>query len=166
VNNTRQGVGILDASTLGKIIVKGPDAGRFLDMLYTNRDVHSAHRQMPLRADVQRTGLPLRRRRRGPHRSDTWLCHTTSGGADRIHAWMEDWLQCEWWDWQVYTANVTEQYAQIAVVGPNAREVLEKLGGMDVSQAKHCPSWAGLDGHAGGHPGAGLPHQLLGRVVL
>ena len=66
---------------------------------------------------------------------DTFLCHTTTtGGADRIHAWMEDWLQCEWWDWKVYTANVTEQYAQIAVIGPKARQVLEKLGGMDVSK--------------------------------
>ena len=33
--NTRTNVGLLDASTLGKIIVKGPDAGKFLDMLYT-----------------------------------------------------------------------------------------------------------------------------------
>jgi sarcosine oxidase subunit alpha len=65
---------------------------------------------------------------------ETWLCHTTTGGAERIHAWMEDWLQCEWWDWNVYVANATEQLAQIAVVGPNARKVLEKLGGMDVSK--------------------------------
>ena len=35
----------------------------------------------------------------------------TTGGADRIHAQMEDWLQCEWWDWQVWTANLTEQFA-------------------------------------------------------
>jgi len=67
---------------------------------------------------------------------DTWLCHTTSGGADRIHGWMEDWLQCEWWDWKVYTANLTEQFAQVAVVGPKARAVLEKLGGdIDLSAA-------------------------------
>jgi sarcosine oxidase subunit alpha len=64
----------------------------------------------------------------------TWLCHTTTGGAERIHAWMEDWLQCEWWDWKVYVSNVTEQLAQVAVVGPNARKLLEKLGGMDVSK--------------------------------
>jgi sarcosine oxidase subunit alpha len=80
---------------------------------------------------------------------ETWLCHTTSGGADRIHAWMEDWLQCEWWDWKVYTANVTEQYAQVAVVGPNARKVLERLGGMDVSkEALPFMGWA--DGTLGG----------------
>jgi sarcosine oxidase subunit alpha len=81
--------------------------------------------------------------------ADTWLCHTTSGGADRIHGHMEDWLQCEWWDWQVFTANVTEQYAQVAVVGPNARKLLEKLGGMEVSkEALPFMTWA--DGTLGG----------------
>jgi sarcosine oxidase subunit alpha len=74
---------------------------------------------------------------------DTWLCHTTSGGADHIHQHMEEWLQTEWWDWKVYVANVTEQYGQIAVVGPNARKVLETLGGMDVSQeALSFMGWA------------------------
>jgi sarcosine oxidase subunit alpha len=82
---------------------------------------------------------------------DTWLCHTTSGGADRIHGWMEDWLQCEWWDWKVFTANVTEQYAQIAVAGPKARKVLEKLGGMDVSK-EALPFMTFKDGTLGGLP--------------
>jgi sarcosine oxidase, subunit alpha len=134
VKAVRTGVGLLDASTLGKILVKGPDAGRFLDMLYTG---------------VMST-LPVGRCRYGLMCSengflmddgvvarlsdDTFLCHTTSGGADRIHAWMEDWLQCEWWDWKVYTANLTEAFAQVAVVGPKARRVLEKLGGMDVTK--------------------------------
>jgi sarcosine oxidase, subunit alpha len=133
VNNTRQAVGLLDASTLGKLIVKGPDAGRFLDMLYTGvmstlpvgkcRYGLMCNEQGFLSDD----GVVARLS------EDTWLCHTTSGGADRIHGWMEDWLQCEWWDWQVYTANLTEQYVQIAVVGPEARNVLQALGGMDVS---------------------------------
>ena len=39
--NTRGNVGLLDASTLGKLIVKGPDAGRFLDMLYTGVMSHA-----------------------------------------------------------------------------------------------------------------------------
>ncbi|WRH61368.1 MAG: sarcosine oxidase subunit alpha family protein [Fuscovulum sp.] len=149
VLNTRNALGLLDASTLGKIIVKGPDAGKFLDMLYTG--VMST-----LPVGKCRYGLMCNEQ--GFLSDDgvvarideeTWLCHTTSGGADRIHAWMEDWLQCEWWDWQVYTANVTEQYAQVAVVGPNARKVLEKLGGMDVSkEALPFMQWA--DGTLGG----------------
>ena len=36
VKNTRENLGLLDASTLGKLVVKGPDAGKFLDMMYTN----------------------------------------------------------------------------------------------------------------------------------
>jgi sarcosine oxidase subunit alpha len=56
---------------------------------------------------------------------------------------MEEWLQTEWWDWKVYTANVTEQWAQVAVVGPKARTVLEKLGGMDLSkEALGFMEWA------------------------
>nr|WP_319948859.1 sarcosine oxidase subunit alpha family protein [uncultured Shimia sp.] len=132
---TRNSVGLLDASTLGKIIVKGPDAGKFVDMLYTNM-------MSTLKPGKCRYGLMCSENGFlsddgvvARIDEDTFLCHTTTGGAERIHGWMEDWLQCEWWDWDVYTANVTEQYAQIAVVGPNARKVIEKLGGdMDVSK--------------------------------
>ncbi|PRD39880.1 UNVERIFIED_CONTAM: soxA [Trichonephila clavipes] len=149
VKNTRTNVGLLDASTLGKIIVKGPDAGKFLDMLYTNvmSNLPVGKCRYGLMCNEQGflsdDGVVAR------IDEDTWLCHTTSGGSDRIHAWMEDWLQCEWWDWQVYTANVTEQYAQIAVVGPKARQVLEKLGGMDVSK-ETLPFMQWADGTLGG----------------
>ena len=140
----RAGVGTLDASTLGKILVKGPDAGRFLDMMYTN----------------MMSTLPVGKCRYGLMCSengfltddgvvvrlsdDSWLCHTTTGGADRIHGHMEDWLQCEWWDWRVYTANLTEQFAQIAVAGPKARELLQRLpGSIDLSQqALPFMTWA------------------------
>lgn len=149
--NTRKNVGLLDASTLGKIIVKGPDAGRFLDMLYTNvmSNLGIGKCRYGLMCNEQGflsdDGVVIRLS------EDSWLCHTTSGGADRIHGWMEDWLQCEWWDWQVYTANVTEQYAQIAVAGPNARKVLESLGGMDVSK-ETMPFMTFADGELGGIP--------------
>ena len=151
INQTRTSVSILDASTLGKIIVKGPDAGKFLDMLYTN---------MMSSLKVGRCRYGLMCSENGFLSDDgvvarldeeTFLCHTTSGGSDRIHAWMEEWLQTEWWDWEVYTANVTEQYAQIALVGPNARKVIEKMGveGMDVS-AEHMPFMSFANGKIAG----------------
>ena len=149
--NARANVGLLDASTLGKIIVKGPDAGRFLDMLYTNvmSNLGIGKCRYGLMCNEQGflsdDGVVIRLS------EDSWLCHTTTGGADRIHGWMEDWLQCEWWDWKVYTANVTEEYAQIAVAGPNARKVLEKLGGMDVSK-ETLPFMTFADGTLGGLP--------------
>ncbi|WP_107498592.1 sarcosine oxidase subunit alpha family protein [Thalassobius sp. I31.1] len=147
--NTRTNVGLLDASTLGKLIVKGPDAGKFLDMMYTNM-------MSTLKIGKCRYGLMCSENGFlsddgvvARIDEDTWLCHTTSGGADRIHGWMEEWLQTEWWDWKVHVANVTEQLAQVAVVGPNARKVLEKLGGMDVSK-ETLPFMEWKDGQIGG----------------
>ena len=149
VKNTRQALGLLDASTLGKIVVKGPDAGKFLDMLYTNMMSNLAVGKCRYGLMCSENGFLSDDGVVARLDEDTWLCHTTTGGADRIHGWMEDWLQCEWWDWQVYTANVTEQFAQIAVVGPHARKLLEKLGGMDVSKdALPFMQWA--DGKIGG----------------
>ncbi|WP_438956414.1 sarcosine oxidase subunit alpha family protein [Cognatiyoonia sp.] len=149
VKNTREALGLLDASTLGKLIVKGPDAGKFLDMMYTN--MMSTLKVGKCRYGLMCTenGFLMDDGVVARIDEDTWLCHTTTGGAERIHGWMEDWLQCEWWDWKVYVANVTEQFAQIAVVGPNARNVLEKLGGMDVSkEALQFMEWR--DGTIGG----------------
>jgi len=137
IRAVRNSVGLLDASTLGKIIVKGPDAGRFLDMLYTNMMSTLAVGKCRYGLMCSENGFLMDDGVVARLSEDTWLCHTTTGGADRIHGWMEDWLQCEWWDWKVYTANVTEEYAQVAVAGPNARKVLEKLGGMDVSKDAH-----------------------------
>jgi len=147
--NVRENLGLLDASTLGKIVVKGADAGRFLDMLYTNM-------MSTLKPGKCRYGLMC-----GENGfliddgvvaridDDTFLCHTTTGGAERIHGHMEEWLQTEWWDWKVHVANVTEQYAQVAVVGPNARKALEALGGLDVSrEALGFMEW--VDGTLGG----------------
>ncbi|OOY31334.1 sarcosine oxidase subunit alpha family protein [Thioclava sp. F36-6] len=134
ITNTRKNVGMLDASTLGKIVVKGPDAGKFLDMLYTNMMSTLPVGKCRYGLMCNENGFLMDDGVVARLDEDTWLCHTTSGGADHIHGWMEDWLQCEWWDWKVYTANLTEQYAQIAVVGPKSRELLERLGGMDVSK--------------------------------
>ena len=129
----RNAVGMLDASTLGKMLVKGPDAGKFLDMMYTNM-------MSTLKPGRCRYGLMCNENgflfddgvvvRTG---EDEFLCHTTSGGADRVHAWMEEWLQTEWWDMKVYVANITEQFAQIAVAGPKARQVIKGLTEADVS---------------------------------
>ncbi len=149
VNNTRQALGLLDASTLGKIIVKGPDAGKFLDMLYTNMMSSLKPGRCRYGLMCSENGFLMDDGVVARIDEDTFLCHTTSGGADHTHAWMEEWLQTEWWDWKVYVANVTEQLAQVAVVGPNARKVLEKMGGMDVSrEALTFMGWA--DGKIGG----------------
>ena len=161
--NTRANVGLLDASTLGKIVVKGPDAGKFLDLMYTN--MMSTLKPGRCRYGLMCTengfltddGVVVRLD------EETFLCHTTSGGSDRIHAWMEEWLQTEWWDFKVYTANLTEQYAQIAVVGPKARQLLEKLGGMDVSK-ETLPFMAYAEGELAGIPARAYRISFSGEL--
>jgi sarcosine oxidase, subunit alpha len=161
---TRGGVGLLDASTLGKIIVKGPDAGRFLDMLYTNMMSSLAPGRCRYGLMCSENGFLMDDGVVARLDGETFLVHTTTGGADRIHAHMEDWLQCEWWDWQVYTANVTEQWAQIAVVGPKARAVLEKLGAdFDLSDAA-LPFMGWAEGRIGGIPARAFRISFSGEL--
>ncbi|WP_118134860.1 sarcosine oxidase subunit alpha family protein [Oceanicella sp. SM1341] len=151
VLTVREAVGVLDASTLGKIIVKGPDAGKLLDLVYTN--VMSTLKPGRCRYGLMCTengfvfddGVVVRLD------AGTFLCHTTTGGAERVHGHLEEWLQTEWWDLQVYTANVTEQFAQFVVAGPKARGVLEALGGMDVSR-EGLPFLSSAEGVLGGFP--------------
>ena len=151
IRAVRGGVGTLDASTLGKIVVKGPDAGRFLDMIYTGMMSTLPVGKCRYGLICNENGFLIDDGVAARLSEDTWLVHTTTGGADRMHAHMEDWLQCEWWDWKVYTANVTEQWAQVAVVGPQARNLLERLGGMDLSpEALPFMGWA--EGQIAGIP--------------
>ncbi|MEM0924112.1 MAG: glycine cleavage T C-terminal barrel domain-containing protein, partial [Pseudomonadota bacterium] len=126
--NTRQSVGLLDASTLGKIAVKGPDAAAFLDLIYTN--MMSSLKPGRCRYGLMCTengflfddGVVVR------IAEEEFLVHTTSGGSDRVHGHLEEWLQTEWWDLKVHSANVTDQWAQVAVAGPKARAVIEAAG--------------------------------------
>ncbi len=124
----RTSVGVLDASTLGKIEVVGPDAGAFLDRMYTNRmsnlAVGSIRYGLMLGLDgmVFDDGVAMRLA------EDRYLVSTTTGGAAAVLDRFEEWLQCEWTDLRVYCTSVTEQWAVIAVGGPNAREVLTAAG--------------------------------------
>ena len=148
----RNKVGLLDASTLGKIELKGPDAGEFLDRVYTN--VFSS-----LKVGRCRYGLMLNENGflmddgvTVRLAEDHFLMHTTSGGSDRIAAWLEEWLQTEWHDLRVYVTPVTEQWAQFAVAGPGARKVLETLGGNIDLSADAFPFMAMREGTLAGYP--------------
>ncbi|MEM1346638.1 MAG: glycine cleavage T C-terminal barrel domain-containing protein, partial [Pseudomonadota bacterium] len=152
VRGTRASVGMLDASTLGKIAVKGPDAAEFLDRIYTNK--MSSLKPGRCRYGLMCTengflfddGVVVRLS------EDEYLLHTTSGGAERVHAHLEEWLQTEWWDLRVFVANVTEQWAQIAVAGPKARAVIEAAGTDIEVSAEALPFMGFAMGHIAGSP--------------
>ncbi len=124
----RHAAGVMDASTLGKIELVGPDAATFLDRLYTNRmstlAVGSIRYGLMLGLDgmVFDDGVSMRLA------DDRFLITTTTGGAAKVMDHVEEWLQTEWPDLRVYATSVTEQWATIAVNGPKAREVLAAAG--------------------------------------
>lgn len=127
IQTTRNAAGMIDLSTLGKIEVQGPDSGLFLDRIYTNI----------------MSNLPLRRCRYGLMLNengflfddgvavrlseDRFLLHTTSGNADAVHDWLEEWHQTEWFDLDLFITPVGEQWAQIGIAGPKVREILHSL---------------------------------------
>ena len=110
---TRESVGILDASTLGKIEIKGKDSAKFLEMIYTNNwqklAVGMARYGFMLGEDgmVMDDGVTIRLA------EDHFYMHTTTGGAAGVLAWMERWLQTEWPEMEVFLTSVTDHWAQL-----------------------------------------------------
>ncbi|TCP62004.1 sarcosine oxidase subunit alpha [Rhodovulum bhavnagarense] len=151
VTNTRENVGLLDASTLGKLLVKGPDAAAFLDRVYTNMMSTLKPGRCRYGLMCSENGFLMDDGVVARLSEDSFLCHTTSGGAEHVHQHLEEWLQTEWWDLKVHVVNLTEQHAQVAVVGPKARQLLDRLGGMDLSkEALSFMGWA--EGQLAGIP--------------
>ncbi|MFT3802412.1 MAG: sarcosine oxidase subunit alpha [Burkholderiaceae bacterium] len=131
---TRAAVGIFDASTLGKIEVVGPDAVEFMNRMYTNPWTSLAPgrcRYGLLLGDdgfIRDDGVIARLAR------DRFHVTTTTGGAPRVLNMMEDYLQTEWPELDVWLTSTTEQWATVALNGPNARKLLAPfVEGLDVS---------------------------------
>jgi sarcosine oxidase, subunit alpha len=142
----RSHCGIFDASTLGKIEVVGKDAVTFMNRLYVNAwdrlAVGRARYGVLLRDDgfVYDDGVVARLA------EDRFHVTTTTGGAARVLALMEDYLQTEWSDLSVWLTSTTEQWAVIAVQGPNARRVLADLVNIDIATAA-MPHMSVASGH-------------------
>lgn len=120
-------VGIVDASTLGKIDIQGPDSAKLLNMVYTNAfgklEIGRSRYGLMCGEDgmVFDDGVTTRLG------ENHYLMTTTTGNAARVLGWLENWLQCEWPDMKVYCTSVTEQWATVAINGPMARRVLAEL---------------------------------------
>ena len=148
----RSAVGILDASTLGKIDIQGRDAAEFLNRIYTNSwtrlGVGRCRYGLMCTEDgmVFDDGVTLRL---GEHR---FLMHTTSGNAARVLGWLEEWLQTEWPELEVYCASVTEQLATASISGPLARRLLSDLTGDIDLDRESFPFMSWRDGRVAGIP--------------
>jgi sarcosine oxidase, subunit alpha len=147
----RESVAMMDVTTLGKIDVQGPDAVEFLNRIYTNAydtlAVGMCRYGLMCKADgmVLDDGVVMR------VGEERFLCTTTTGNAGPVLAWMEEWLQTEWPGLRVWLTSVTEQWATVAVVGPDSRAHLAVLTEIPLD-AESFPFMAFREGEVAGIP--------------
>lgn len=130
----REGVAVMDASTLGKIDIQGPDAAEFLDRIYTNMfsTLKINHSRYGLMCGVD--GMVFDDGVTTRLGENHFLMTTTTGGAAKVLDWLEEWLQTEWPELKVYCSSVTEHWSTVAIVGPKSRALMKKLApDLDVS---------------------------------
>jgi sarcosine oxidase subunit alpha len=133
--SARTGLGIFDASTLGKIEVVGKDAAEFMNRMYVNPWTKLEPGRCRYGVMLREDGMIMDDGVVGRLSADRFHVTTTTGGAPRVLALMEDYLQTEWPELDVWLTSTTEQWAVIALQGPKAREVLAPLvEGIDLSK--------------------------------
>ncbi len=123
----RKSCGILDASTLGKIDLTGRDCIRLLNMLYTNDWSKLAPGRCRYGLMLDEHGMVFDDGVTSRLDDHHYHMTTTTGGAARVMNWIEEWLQTEWPELEVYATSVTEQSAVVALNGPASTKVLGEL---------------------------------------
>jgi sarcosine oxidase subunit alpha len=130
----RNAVGICDLSTLGKIELQGPDAGRLLDLVYINTYATLAPGKIRYGLMLREDGHVMDDGTTARLDADRWVMTTTTAAAGQVMRHLEFCAQVLRPDWNVTFASVTEQYAQFSVAGPQAHALLSTL----------IPGFAGL----------------------
>ncbi|MCY4027488.1 MAG: sarcosine oxidase subunit alpha, partial [Acidobacteria bacterium] len=160
----RDGVAILDASTLGKIDIQGADAAVFLDRVYATGfrrlGVGRCRYGLMLHEDgmIFDDGVTARI---AEHR---YLVHTTTGNAEAVFEWLELWRQTEWPDLDVYCTSVTDHWATAALVGPKSRDVLRKVC-HDIDLSRDAFRFMDVrEGHVAGVPARVLRISFSGEL--
>ncbi|HUA53172.1 MAG TPA: sarcosine oxidase subunit alpha family protein [Candidatus Sulfotelmatobacter sp.] len=147
----RSAVAMIDASTLGKIDIQGPDAATFLDRIYTNSFSTLGTGRCRYGLMLNENGMVfddgVTTRLAGDHFHMT----TTTGGAATVLDWLEEWLQTEWTDLAVHCTEVTEQWAVVGLSGRASRALLAPLTDIDLDPARF-PFMALREGTVAGIP--------------
>ena len=123
----RASLAIMDASTLGKIEVQGPDALTFLERVYTHNVAGMKIGRCAYGIMLGEDGMVMDDGVMARLGEQHFYLTTTTGGAARVLGWLELWLQTEWPDLNVYLTSVTERWSTLALVGPDSRKLLQSM---------------------------------------
>jgi sarcosine oxidase subunit alpha len=138
-----ESAGVIDVSTLGKLLVRGPGAGEILDRLYPNRFSNLKPGRVRYGVMTSDAGRIMDDGTICRLDEDSFYVTTTSSGAGAIEEWFGWWLAT--WDLDARVTDVTQALCGINLAGPRAREILAGLTDLDVSAG----AFAYLDGKRG-----------------
>ena len=148
----RTTAGLLDASTLGKIDIKGPDAAEFLNRIYTNGWLKLGNGRCRYGLMCKDDGMVMDDGVTTRLADDHFHMTTTTGGAAGVLDWLEEWLQTEWPELDVYLTSVTEQWAVATLSGPAAKDILTAAG-VDIDLSDDAFRFMSMkQGHISGLP--------------
>ncbi len=129
----RERAGIIDVSTLGKIEVKGSDAGRLLDLVFTHKFSTLPIGRVRYSVLCDELGTIVDDGTISRMEEQRYFLTTTTGNVDFVHQWLEWWATAL--GWKVNIVNLTAGLASMNLAGPLARGVLAQLTDCDLSTA-------------------------------
>jgi sarcosine oxidase, subunit alpha len=160
----RNAIGILDATTLGKIDIQGPDASEFLNRIYTNAWSKLAVGRCRYGLMLGEDGMVMDDGVTSCISDNRYLMTTTSGNAASVMGWLEEWLQTEWPDLKVYCNSISEYWATLTISGPFARDLLAELcSDIDISN-EGLPFMSWREGTVAGSPARVFRISFTGEV--
>jgi heterotetrameric sarcosine oxidase alpha subunit len=127
VTATRNSVGICDVTTLGKIDIQGRDAGEFLNRIYCNGFATLAVGKVRYGLMLREDGIAYDDGTTARMSENHYVMTTTTANAVLVFRRLEFARQCLWPDLDVHLISTTDGWAQFAVAGPNARNLLRKV---------------------------------------
>jgi sarcosine oxidase subunit alpha len=123
--------GLIDVSTLGKLLVRGPEAGEFLDRLYPNRLSNLKPGRIRYGVLTSDAGRIMDDGTIGRIDEQSFYVTTTSSGAGAVEQWFSWWLAD--WRMDVHLTDLTQALAAVNLAGPRARDILGRLTDADCS---------------------------------
>ncbi len=130
VQAVHEAAGLIDVSTLGKLLVTGPDAGEFLDRLYPNRLSNLKPGRIRYGVLTNDAGRIMDDGTACRIDDETFYVTTTSSGAGAVDQWFSWWLTV--WGLDVALTDVTQALCAVNLAGPRAREILGRVTELDV----------------------------------
>ena len=162
----RSSLAMVDASTLGKIEVRGPDAVTFLERIYTHRVGAMKIGRCAYGIMLGEDGMLMDDGVMARLGEQHFYLTTTTGGAAAVLSWLERWLQTEWPELRVYLTSVTDRWSTIALVGPRSRQTLQALDSDFDFDAAGFPFMSMQTGRLAGFPARVFRISFSGELAF